>query len=138
MSTPAIATEIDPPIPEPAVLEVTVELPVPVEVEKPEQEDLPKVTSTACNCYNILKERFDSVPSMAALESMATSTVGNVVFMKYPPTAAFPNGVPHVALVQEVYPDQSLLIEEYNFQSCTHSHRVIPHNYHRLIGFITL
>jgi len=142
LSTPAFAADIDPPIPEPAPLEITVTEPDPVieEDQKPVDPDPPKVTSSACNCYNLLLEEFGSVPSMATLESMATATasVGDVAFMRYPATPAWPAGIPHVAIVRSIAPDGSLLIEEYNFQSCTHSHRTISPYYYRLIGFITL
>jgi len=75
---------------------------------------------------------------MEAILRQATSTVGNVAVMQYPATPDFPNGMPHVALVRAVLPDGSLEIEEYNYKRCTHSTRIIPPDYHRLVGFTTL
>lgn len=119
------------------LVSLTITKALPPEEEKPLPNPEPTVKESACNCYNILKETFKDVPSMETLLSLAT-TSGNVAIMKYPATPDFPNGIPHVALVRAVLPDGSYEIEEYNYKRCTHSTRIIPANYHRLVGFTTL
>lgn len=139
VSTAMFAPGISNNIPEPDLLPI-----VAAEVINqplPELKPLPSTKpnrGSACNCYNILKDTFSDVPPMAAILREATSTVGNVAVMQYPATPDFPNGMPHVALVRSVLPDGSLEIEEYNYQRCTHSTRIIPRDYHRLVGFTTL
>lgn len=105
---------------------------------KPIPSTEPVVKTSACNCYNILKENFASVPPMDQIQAMATSTMGNVAVFMYPATPEFPNGMPHVAISHGIQPDGSLLIEEYNYHSCAHSSRTISLTDHRLVGFITL
>lgn len=132
--TPVVGDNIPEPLP---IVAQTITQALPIEEVKPLPATEPTVKESACNCYNILKDNFASVPAMSTLLAMATST-GNVAIMLYPATPDFPNGMPHVAIVRAVLPDGSYEIEEYNYKRCTHSTRVIPHNYHRLVGFITL
>lgn len=126
---------------------VSIPDPIPQIVEEvtepePEVKPLPSadpvVKTSACNCYNILTENFDSVPSMNQLLLNAGPERGNVAVFKYPATPDWPNGIPHVALVHGELPDGTLQIEEYNYHSCTHSFRTISPNDHRLVGFINL
>lgn len=125
------------PLPEPAA--EIVEPPTEPEPEvKPIPNADPVVKDSACNCYNILTDNFDSVPSMNQLQATAGPDVGNVAVFMYAPSANFPNGTPHVALVHEVLPDGTVLIEEYNYRNCTHSFRTIPLTYPRLVGFTNL
>ena len=126
LSTPALAADIDvAPIPEPVPIEIT--------VSEPEEEN-----TDACNCYNLLIEQFESVPTMHQLEQMASSKVGNVAFMRYPATSEWPAGLPHVAMVRDTLPDGSLLIEEYNYDRCQHTYRTIASDYERLVGYVSL
>ena len=133
LSTPAFAADIEPPIPTitPEAVVISIELPeVEVSPAKPLPSDLPKVTEAACNCYNLLKERFDHVPPMSQLLATAQTSHhnANVAVFKFPATAEFPNGMPHVAVIREELPDGSLQIEEYNYQKCNHSTRTITPN----------
>lgn len=105
---------------------------------KPIPSTEPIVKTSACNCYNILKENFASVPSMDQILAMATSSIGNVAVFRYASTTEFPDGMPHVAISHGIQPDGSLLIEEYNYHSCAHSSRTISPTDHRLVGFVTL
>lgn len=124
------------PLPEPAAHVVTPPKP---ELEgKPLPSEPPRVKPSACNCYNILKENFDSVPSMNQLMATASPVKGNVAVFRYPATPDWPNGIPHVAVVRGELPDGSLQIEEYNYHSCTHSFRAISPTDHRLVGFVSL
>lgn len=106
--------------------------------EKPLPNNAPIIKEEACNCYNILKETFSSVPSMGEIVASAGPEVGNVAVFRYPPTEAWPDGIPHVALVRAVLPDGTLHIEEYNYHRCAHSFRIITPTDHRLIGFMNL
>lgn len=105
---------------------------------KPIPSTEPVVKTSACNCYNILKENFASVPPMDQIQAMATSSIGNVAVFRYASTTEFPDGMPHVAISHGIQPDGMLLIEEYNYHSCAHSSRTISPTDHRLVGFITL
>jgi hypothetical protein len=116
-------------------------------VEQPtEQEEegkpLPPLTpvkkTSACNCYNILKENFTDVPSMDAVIASASNELGNVALFMYPATEEWPNGIPHVAMVKGENPDGTIEIEEYNYHRCTHSNRTITRHDKRLIGFTNL
>lgn len=113
------------------------EQPTPPPETKPLPSTAPTVKVSACNCYNILKENFKSVPPMQDIIKSATSS-GNVAVFKYPATPDWPTGIPHVALVRNVLPDGSIQIEEYNYHRCTHSFRTITPDDHRLVGFVTL
>ena len=133
------------PLPEPAAEIIT--QPEPPEIEpdpvpeaKPLPSEPPRVSAKACNCYNILKENFDSVPSMNQLLATAQHSHqnANVAVFKYPATPDWPAGIPHVAIVHGELPDGSLQIEEYNYHSCTHSFRTISPADPRLVGFHTL
>ncbi len=106
--------------------------------EKPLPNDAPIIKEEACNCYNILKERFSSVPSMGELVATARPGNGNVAVFRYPATPDWPDGIPHVALVHAVLPDGSLYIEEYNYHRCAHSFRTISPTDHRLLGLTIL
>lgn len=133
-SLPVVGDNIIEPLP---LVPLSITKALPIEEVKPLPATEPVVKESACNCYNILKDNFSSVPAMSALLSMATSS-GNVAIMLYPATPDFPNGMPHVALVRAVLPDGSYEIEEYNYKRCTHGTRIIPADYHRLVGFTTL
>lgn len=126
------------PLPEPAAQVVMPSEPEPE--GKPLPSEPPRVTASACNCYNIIKENFDSVPSMNQLLATAQhSHLGaNVAVFRYPATPEWPDGIPHVAILHGELPDGSLQIEEYNYHSCTHSFRTISPTDHRLIGFVSL
>lgn len=124
------------PLPEPATQVVT--LPIPEPEGKPLPSEPPRVKPSACNCYNILKENFGSVPTMNNLLATASPEVGNVAVFRYPATPEWPNGIPHVALVHGELPDGSLQIEEYNYHSCTHSFRTVSPTDQRLVGFVSL
>ena len=132
--SPVVGDHITEPLP---LVSQTITQALPIEEVKPLPATEPTVKESACNCYNILKDNFVSVPAMSMLLAMATST-GNVAIMLYPATPDFPNGMPHVAIVRAVLPDGSYEIEEYNYKRCTHATRIIPHDYHRLVGFTTL
>lgn len=128
------------PLPEPAAQVVTQPIPEPEPEVKPLPSEPPRVSEQACNCYNILKENFDSVPSMNQILATATTSHqnANVAVFRYAATPDWPNGIPHVAIVHGELPDGSLQIEEYNYHSCTHSFRTISPTDPRLVGFHTL
>jgi hypothetical protein len=105
---------------------------------KPLPSIAPTVKTTACNCYNILKDNFADVPSMGAVMASASKELGNVALFMYPATEEWPNGIPHVALVKGENPDGTIEIEEYNYHRCTHSTRTITRHDKRLIGFTNL
>jgi len=143
VSTAMFAPGISNQIPEPDPLPIMpAALEQPASENEPEGKPLPAITPTvkesACNCYNILKESFSSVPSMNQLLATASPEIGNVALFRYPATPDWPNGIPHVAKVDAVLPDGSIRIEEYNYHRCTHSFRTISPNDHRLIGFTNL
>lgn len=129
------AIDPDPPIPTPALVAEATE---PVPVEKPIPNPVAIQNTRACNCYNLLQERFENVPPMHDIITSATSTLGPVAVFMYPPNEEYPSGVPHVALTTGRIQEGSFEIEEYNFIECTHSYRLVPFSDHRLRGFVTL
>lgn len=129
------------PEPEPSIQQpatTTNQVEVPAEEEKLIPEPLAKQTLSACNCYNILKEKHDSVPSMASLQQQAGPEIGNVAVFMYPPNEDWPTGIPHVASVLSTTTDGTILIEEYNYHQCQHTTREISPTDHRLIGFVNI
>ena len=138
-STPAFAADIEPPIHQP-VQEVTILEPAPIAEPSKPLPAAPTEKPEACNCYNILRENFDSLLPMDTLQAVAQpyTPEANVAVFLYPATPEWPNGIPHVALVHDQLPDGSIQIEEYNYHSCTHSTRTINPNDHRLVGFVSL
>lgn len=139
MSTAALPADISNQIDDPLPIVAAIEQPAEIEQEdvKSNLSATPIVKDVACNCYNLLRESFDSVPPMDHLLSTAKTSHKNpnVAVFKYPMNEDWPDGIPHVALVHEVLPDGSITIEEYNYHSCAHSVRTIPPDYHRLVGF---
>lgn len=129
------APDPEPPIPTPAIV---AEATPPEPDEKPIPNPVAIQNSRACNCYNLLGERFDTVPPMDTILASATSTFGSVAVFMYPPNEEYPSGVPHVALTTGRIQDESFEIEEYNYVDCTHSYRLVPFSDHRLRGFFVL
>ena len=128
------------PLPTMAAQVVPQPIPEPEPEVKPIPSDAPTVSTEACNCYNKLKENFDSVPSMNQLLETAQHPQpnANVAVMKYPATPEWPGGIPHVALIREHLPDGSLVIEEYNYSRCKQTVRTIAPNYPQLVGTVSL
>ena len=126
---------------EPLSIQIVQEIVQPVEEVKPIPSSTPIVKGSACNCYNLLKEHFSSVPSMAELLSAASSTNGNVAVFKYPPSPKYPEypeGIPHVAIIHSTLLDGNMYIEDYNLTECTHSFRIVAPNDKRLVKRISL
>lgn len=136
--TMAEAPDIPEPPPEQQQLHEPDPDPLPVMPPKPIPEKDITHAEVACNCYNLLKAKHEVVPPMSELISSASPVPGNVAVFMYPATAAFPNGLPHVASVIATTSTSTVMIEEYNYHECKHSTREISINDQRLIGFVTL
>jgi len=117
-------------------------IPLPIVRTAEEVKPIPNPAATEkeveCNCWNLLKKRFGSTPSMEEMQAQASEAFGNVGVFMYPPSPGFPNGTPHVSLTTGKMGYGTFEIEEYNYHRCKYSKRYVSFTDKRFVGFINL